>query len=220
MKTHPILFSSHMVQAIVNGTKTQTRRLVDFPKDFDGKEVFPNGKFGLKYTSSIEGETTQRLFPKYMIDDVLWIKETYSHTKQLNLSPDDENYGFVYKADNEPWNDFEYWKWKPSIHMPKEAARLFLCVLSVKAERLQDISIQDAIAEGLESKKCASKIIAPFVGYKNYLATEADDIFYYRSPIDSFKSLWISIYGEQNWNSNPWVFAYSFSLVNKPLNFI
>src|SRR5690554_6919216 len=110
-KMKPILFSTPMVQAILRGQKLQTRRVMKQPK---------------KWTD----------VPPISPGDILWVRETWQHTKVLNLHPVDANYGYVYRADAQPWEDIEGWKWKPSIFMPKEACRLWLKVTNVRVERL------------------------------------------------------------------------------------
>lgn len=133
----PILFSAPMVQAILKGQKTQTRRVVKDPHAIDLLEMGqPNNALSL--CSRRPG-------------DILWVRETWQHTKVLNLHPTDDCYGYVYRADGQPWEDYEGWTWKPSIFMPKEACRIFLKVTDVRLERLQSISEADARAEGFDS---------------------------------------------------------------------
>src|SRR5690554_3627422 len=96
----PILFSTPMVQAILKGQKSQTRRVVKPPKKCNAIPYpFPPG-------------------------DILWVRETWQHTKILNLHPSDEDYGYMYRADGGDWEYIDGWSWKPSIFMPKEACRL------------------------------------------------------------------------------------------------
>lgn len=194
----PILFSTPMVQAIMNGTKTQTRRAVKFPDDYDGKRVWDNGSLGLKYSA---GDITQRLYPNFYPGDVMWVRETWQHTKVLNLHPTDENYGYVYRAEGQPWEDYEGWRWKPSIFMPKEACRNFLEVKSMRAERLQDISEADAMAEGI-----SLDYDRPYNGWYDYIKKR----YCLESSIESFKTLWVSINGVESWEANPWVWVYGF----------
>lgn len=106
----------------------------------------------------------------------------------------------------------------PSIHMPKWAARTWLEITSVKVDRLQDIGMEDAIAEGVEG------FDQPTGGddyqdyWRNYLAGEKDADgwpWFAGDPIASFRSLWISIYGQESWDSNPWVFSYQFKLISQ-----
>ena len=165
----PILFSTPMVQAILRGEKTQTRREVKYWKKITNPKI---------------------------VGDILWVRETWQHTKALNLHISDENHGYVYKADGEPWEDYENWKWKPSIFMPKDACRIFLKITKIRIERLEDITKEDAIAEGIEK-------------WENCNSTGG-----VHPAIASFRSLWTSINGFDNLNSNPWVFVYDFERTN------
>lgn len=138
----PILFSTPMVQAILNRLKWQTRRVVKPQPDSRGPRT-ANVLF--------EDWHGKEIRPKYKAGDILWVRETWQHTKVLNLHPVDANYGYVYRADAQPWEDIEGWKWKSPIFMPKEACRIFLKVTDVRVERLQSISEADAKAEGVDS---------------------------------------------------------------------
>ena len=125
----------------------------------------------------------------YKVGEILWVRETWQ-----NICACPEQY--AYKADGE----FEpYSPWKPSIHMPKAAARLFLEVLSVDKEWLQDITHEDAEKEGCY---CIYENAIPYQHLKN----------------QSFQSLWDSIYAKRgySWNSNPRVYKYTFQVVDKP----
>lgn len=131
-----------MVQAILKGQKWQTRRVVKPQPDSRGPRT-ANVLF--------EDWHGKEIRPKYKVGDILWVRETWQHTKVLNLHPTDAAFGYVYRADGQPWEDYEGWTWKPSIFMPKEACRLWLKVTNVRVERLQAISEADARAEGFDS---------------------------------------------------------------------
>ena len=132
----PILFNTEMVRAILGGRKTVTRRAIR-PQP-EGKPIlmaenscYP-GCFGI-------GRTPMVIRPPCQPGDILWVRETWA----------ERPYGFVYKADGdepEGWDHDDHWR--PSIHMKKEAARLFLRVIGVRAERLQKISAKQARMEG------------------------------------------------------------------------
>jgi len=183
MKYIPILFSTPMVSAILDGRKTMTRRKT-----------------------------------KLQPGDVLWVRETFANN-------DDNTVGWFYKAD---YPNLKIPKWKPGIHMPKEACRIFLKVTGVKVERLQDISPMDAVNEGVEYYDIdhyalkGGELIADF---KNYTWVDDQNYEDYHFPtftnsIDSFRSLWQSINGVESWNENPWVWCISFERIEKPENFI
>lgn len=139
--------------------------------------------------------------------------KTIEELDKLGIQPhrfDEDQERFYYK-----WEPGQSpLRWKPSIFMPMEAARFFLEVTNVRAERLQDISEEDAIAEGIEeiSKTTESKL--PI--YRNYLP---DEILGFLSPEYSYQSLWDSLNAEKApWKSNPWVWVYEFKKVEKPNN--
>lgn len=140
MKERPILFSAPMVQAILEGRKTQTRRVVKPQPDEDGlakiKDEFVwQDTNGREYRSSHGAPS-----------DMLWVRETWVHCDGVNY----------YRADTTPDGDEirkRYGiKWKPSIFMPRDVCRLFLEVVGVRCERLQEITEDDAEAEGFDTR--------------------------------------------------------------------
>ena len=209
----PILFNTEMVQAILAGRKTQTRRII---KSRDESGIFQVCKnFDGKVTSIESLDWDERncekdILSKYQIDDILWVRETFQKLESVKHKEID----FLYKADVEYHNYFnsDLVVWSPSIHMPKEAARIFLKVTNVRVERLQDISEEDAIAEGVELGDPNKGII-----YRDYLRQKTFFLF----ARLSFKSLWDSINAKKHpWESNPWVWVYDFERIEKPENFI
>jgi len=180
MNFKPILFSTPMVQAILDGTKTQTRRIVKEPKGFIGKWLFQN----------VDYVRTRVKCPYGKVGDVLWVRETFTNS---------EEYPFIfYKADADDVSI----KWKPSIFMPKEACRLFLQVKNIRVERLQDISEQDAIAEGAKHGR--------FYGLGQIGGSTREGFF----------ELWETINKKGSVNKNPWVWVIEFEKIEKPENFI
>jgi hypothetical protein len=106
-------------------------------------------------------------------------------------------------------------KWKSSLFMRKEYARIWLEVISVRCERLKDISEANAIHEGVESWN--SPVHKGKISYQDYLQPGKKDIDCpFISPITSFMTLWQKINGEESWNQNPWVFIYDFKRIEKP----
>lgn len=248
MAFKPILFSVAMVEALLAGRKTMTRRIVKFPADFTGAQVFPNGIFGLKYSNS--EDTLARLYPKYEVGDILWVREEhyrfgywvrdgFSTTgkqkwafvpKELDI----EHEEFLY-SDNPPADFLKYraaencdsvprWYKRNSLFMPAQAARIFLEIKSIKAERINDISDDDATAEGIEINEVASGGDDYYSYPRNYMLNEktADGWFYFKNEQykESFLSLWESINGKESLEANDWVFAYGFERIGKPSNFI
>lgn len=207
MKTKPILFSTPMVQANTAGIKTQTRRVIDEHLygflEWAFKNKKPLGEWVFRNT-------------KYKMGDILWVRETFIDVKEQA----EKHFGavrFHYKADE---SFVGCWPWKPSIHMPKEAARQFIKILSVKVQRLQDISTSDAIAEGiLPLAMSNAQLIEMGQLYFDY-SKPAEIMNDGLDPVSSFKSLWQKINGKKiPWNENPFVWVYEYKLTEKPNNF-
>lgn len=201
MKQRPILMSGPLVREIFADNKNQTRRpiknehLIKMPDHWQltgngelwDTEPFPHFEFEEISTGHIMHERSKYGKPK----DQFWVRESWQHTKCLNLHTTDDNYGYVYRADQQPWEDYENWTWSPSIFMPKEACRLFLEIQEIRVERLQDISEQDAKAEGVKAFKPNVEGLIPS----------------YRV---GFFHKWIEIYGKDT-DTNPWVWKITFN---------
>jgi hypothetical protein len=143
---------------------------------------------------------TRRIFqegkPCPFVDEseMMWVRETWAKAP----------IGYVYKADYlEGVRPESVEKWQPSIFMPKEACRLKLRIKNIRVERLQDISDEDAIAEGIEQ----THLIKNIRFYRDYINGGAD------YPVESFKSLWILINGRESWDNNPLVWVIKFEEV-------
>ncbi|MGI0106714.1 hypothetical protein [Salinimicrobium sp. WS361] len=240
MAIKPILFSTPMVQAIMEDRKTQTRRIKglesknEFPDAWNRKgdprkttnrfwdhtkEKNPNPiavEFGFHHNDFPEGDIAY-MKAKVKPGDILWVRETWVPTRfdYMDMLKRGITHFIKYKADNDfdPKKELVGRPWKPSIHMPKAACRIFLEVTNVRVERLQDISEVDAIAEGLERHSTA---------FKNYMVDLKDEfpIYNFHDPVNSFNSLWQSINGKDSWKSNPWVWVYDFKRTEKPANFL
>lgn len=206
MKEIPILFSTAMVQAILEGRKSQTRRLV---KDkhvlysLDVNKVIP------EYFKDGDGGWC----PYGKPGDVLWVRETYMI--EGSMSHGESVLGVKYKAggrwiQNDSKEVFEIFHkskegWRPNIFLPKVAARIWLQVESVRVERLKDITDSDAIAEGIESKETK---LGP--SYIDYETGYCNGLFDARR---CFQSLWQLINGAESWQANPWVWVVSFKVL-------
>jgi len=221
MKEHPILFTSAMVRAILDGRKTQTRRIGKFQKD-DATEL------GVEYighaTKGLEAVATYRAFPDegsarwglcpcpYGVPgDRLWAKETHywdRFEKLPTTKPDDFPMDFYYRADGECCEQIPECqcgsegktKWRPSIFMPRWASRITLEITNVRVERLQDISESEAMAEGVIVKPSAG-IASNFCGGN----PGAAQFEYY--------ALWESINGKGSWARNPWVWVIEYKRI-------
>ena len=201
MKERPILFSAPMVRAILEGRKTQTRRVVKPQPTFYGPDNMHVDWKGNHYFSGY-GFSEQCLYG--LPGDRLWVRETWA-----SCEPTMFGLGAIYRAD--PMYDGcapgdLAWKWKPSIHMPRWASRINLEIVSVRVERLQEISEEDAIAEGIRSW-------GEF-GWENYMYPAGQsDFLYFKSPKESYRTLWESINGPGSWDINPWVWVVEFRRV-------
>ena len=213
MKERPILFSGPMVRAILEGRKTQTRRVI---KPQPKSELFRVGHYhetcidrhGNEYPScdemfgisSEDGEWSTKC--PYGVDgDRLWVRETWFDNQASDDGCTDQSPArCVYRADGEFGeqfaSDYLHAKWTPSIHMPRWASRIDLEITGVRVERLNEISDADAMAEGCEGLKHV-----PSVGGM------------LDPPRFEFQRLWESINGQGSWAANPWVWVVEFKRV-------
>ncbi len=206
MKEHPILFSTPMVQAILAGNKTMTRRVIK-PQPFKSEHWFewegtrPKAKKnGGGISSTHESSLIENLTwhcPYGKPGDVLWVREKFFKDDDFGANRKE----YVYAANIDEYI-LKYSKgiWKPSIHMPRRACRLFLKIKSIKVERLHSISEADAKAEGAEMLTNMHSDI-------NINAREPN----YRT---GFARIWIDINGLENYVTNPWVWVIEFEKIN------
>lgn len=186
MTERGMIFNGEMVRAILDGRKTQTRRPVKFPvhdKNL-GCELAGNELAG----ELSAGNYLNSAFGKP--GDRIWVRETWNKYGGL----------LTYRADHDWIDDMRKEtvctaKWVPSIHMPRWASRILLEITNVRVERLNSISDADAKAEGC----CYGR----GGGVPDFAVT----------PADHFPTLWASIYGEESWKSNPWVWVIEFKRV-------
>ena len=195
MSTKPILFNTEMVRAILEGQKTCTRRIVKgaIPDDaMWGYTMFtPKGCISCRGVYADEyGEKFFRLL--YQQGDILYVRETWCKGSWMN-----EKERYYYKADD---NDF-LCTWHPSIHMPKEAARVWLKVTDVRVERLQDIDGKGCVKEGIEEEPLK------YVGEEFVKGMYHDlwDSTIKKSDLDRY-----------SWQANPWVWVIEFERCEKP----
>lgn len=174
MKEHPITFRAPMVRAILEGRKTQTRRVAKVSSD-DCKSGFITPVAGFVPRTIVEHI---KYCPYGTPGDILWVREAYLY--------DDSWDEPIYRADGE--RDLPTGlRWRPSIHMPREACRIMLEITEVRVERLNDISGPDCLAEGI-----------------------THDSDKYGSVTHTYRELWESINGVGSWDLNPWVWVISF----------
>jgi hypothetical protein len=230
MTDRPIIFGTEMVRAILDGRKTQTRRIMKIQPPPDalvtvehyhpividrrgdtqpGKEIFgalwDNGDQGLRCRYGQPG-------------DHLWVRETWARHAS----------GVDYAADFAAISRPQAGPWRPSIHMPRWASRITLRIKDIRVERLQDISEDDATAEGCEAR--------PFPGpwWQGYRDLGDGELFHQqaigetppdwmiepkqmpptpwldRSARDGFQSIWMGLHGPNAWEANPWVWVINF----------
>lgn len=195
MKERPILFSAPMVRALLAGTKTQTRRVVS-ERHIDAAP--PVHFFRWLMENSPYGQQ----------GDLLWVRETFFDCDPCNSAKLSEGWKsrYAYHADGDLIGCH---KWKPSIHMPRYASRILLEIVSVRVERLQDISESDAIAEGVFRKTGTTPI-------GDSVETVNGGELIYAVPTQArfeYSRLWESINGTGSWDKNPWVWVIQFKVV-------
>jgi hypothetical protein len=195
MSERPIIFQGEMVRAIRNGRKTQTRRAIKPVPTFNGGGACHDA--GALQQDYVEPHW---VFPKTCPygapGDLLWVRETWAPlpgSVVLNVA--------FYRADTKAAPDDV--RWRPSIHMPRWASRITLRITDVRVERLQDISEEDAEAEGL------TKEIAP----NGHVTWHVPDLLGAQTPCRAFRLLWEDINGAGAWDANPWVWVIEFERV-------
>lgn len=157
--------------------------------------------------------------------DLLWVKETFEvlayneESKSLSIRYEDDDV-MMCNLENREWTKFSKWKKKygrkSSLFLFKSCSRIWLQVEWVRVERLQDISEEDAVSEGIENYITDTDVLPV---YRNYTVTrkelEADHWAHCADDsIDSFKSLWMSINGPESWENNPWVWVIKFKVLS------
>lgn len=203
MNEKPILFNAEMVNAILSGRKTQTRRIMKVQpepsKSRSGDYWFPCNKMqSMVHVSDLlpgnpympdAHEFFSTCCPLGGIGDQLWVREAFAAGLCTKST-------LAYRATHKTEDLEEGWgetiKWTPSIHMPRWASRINLLITGVRVERLKDISEKDAAAEGCAYGKGNGEID---------LAVR---------PENHFPTLWASIYGAESWQANPWVWVIDF----------
>lgn len=206
----PIIFSAPMVRALLDGRKTQTRRVVtSFTSFFDGwGRRHPWGELDFERAWIDNGpspagnpgpylqvpwptrDTVHRVYPRLWEGDTLWVRETWASTDQAGINP--EEGGIVYRATDPDWSEEEGWRWRSPIHMPRWASRITLEITAVRVQRIQEISSQDAALEGVRPTADQQP---PGIRM-------------------AFKELWDSINAKRGfpWADNPWVWVLEFKL--------
>lgn len=230
----PILFNTDMVRAILDGRKTVTRRLIKQPWGnscthcrYVHNEFIYDNMAETVYCARcgeplwINPFTDKGYKAPYQIEDFLYVRETFTEScpygiddcptgkpKQADRLCDvcQHNKPFYYKADG---IDAGYVKWTPSIHMPKQAARIWLKVTNVKVERLQDITNEQILAEGANKDRIDS--------YIRKMAEDTEE-WTRAAYLLEWSNLWDDTVkaDRQKWENNPWVWVIEFERCEKP----
>lgn len=209
IKEYPILFTAPMVRAILDDRKTMTRRVIN-PQPAGGVRASPFVPSGVE---DMHGRELRCPYAK----ERLWVKETFLHATYVSLAESGDHQMsranlVEYVADGARprylypgVGGSPYMQKRPSIHMPRWASRINLEIVGVKVERLQDISEEDARAEGVEPWVPAGAALAAID--KEVSERQGWDYPRYRN---SFHELWDTINGPESWALNPWVWVISF----------
>jgi hypothetical protein len=217
MTDRPILFSAPMVRALREGRKTQTRRILKPQLECSSHAAWPDNpepvpsldEDGVHCATCGAGIGPRKggwkgIPVRFAVGDRLWVRETFSGAHELrHLPPRDWVSPFWYWADGNP-DDGDWTKPKPGIHMPRWASRLTLVVSNVKVERLHDISLLDAMAEGCEIRQMW------LFGLEGEERRQVG--------VRSFQSVWENVNGADSWKSNPFVVAVSFHVYRKNID--
>lgn len=212
----PILYQTEMIQANLTDLKTQTRREMNpQPIKLESLWTFKSTAWSADKgpIRPIYGHSLYNNCPYGKPGDLLYARETWHSVHDCKT---DEFLKYGYKAD---WSDgiTSHPKnkgiWNPSIHMPKAASRIWSMVEDVRIERLHDISKEDAIAEGI-GRWVETRMKSQPTRYKVY-TDEDPEALYTSDPIDSYRTLWISINGQKSWDANPWSWVVKYRILSK-----
>ncbi|HBZ8551638.1 TPA: hypothetical protein MM834_004294 [Salmonella enterica subsp. houtenae] len=221
MKERGMIFNAEMVRAILDGRKTQTRRVlgtyqdaVKFCPEWDvnGKQIFI--VLGEKDHTGMNPVITAIPCPFGQPGDRIWVRETFRvHSRATDFAT------LVYRASvRNSWTEQTHRvpvavcnkpatadKWTPSIHMPRWASRILLEITDVRVERLHSISERDALREGLFQLPASGRYcLQPGMQYFGMASHSAKEVYSW---------LWASVYGEESWAANPWVWVIEFKRV-------
>ena len=193
-KEKPIIFSTPMIKAILEGRKTQTRRVIKLPKEApQGRVPFykdiPDPTLGVHAFWEVK--------PKYERGDILWVKETWADIAET--TPGNFHYKSCATEGDIEWFKENNWKWKSAMFMPRKAARIFLEVKSVRVERSQEITGRDVLAEGIDNGHSNPKMGLRWENMQRM----------------AFSELWDSINAKRgySWKSDPWVWVIEFGRI-------
>lgn len=232
MAIKPILFNTEMVRAIMDGRKICTRRVIKpqpqarlcytyagSHNDCIGKWTYPNKVahefWGKKYKlpeNIMDEELSKRWNPPYHTDDILYVRETWSKGYEEGT--------YIYRADDKladvpAFKESSKLIYRPSIHMPKEAARIWLKVTDVRVERLHDITEDGALREGAQGARCNHAALG------EHGCTDCMNTGWIEPPQVEFMQIWDSTIkkadlNQYGWDANPFVWVIEFERCEKP----
>lgn len=208
----PMLFSAPMVRALLDGRKTQTRRVVKPQPESDIQSAYPDASgngfifWSTPPSDKLAAFTKEQyqdegIKPPHPVGNRIWVRETWAtkdhltHVKPRNLPVMSK----IYYIATPEFGLVNVDKFRPSIHMPRWASRITLEITDVRVQRLQEITEEDARAEGVERYQNGM--------YRDYCGSGDMPVQFART---SFSTLWDSIHGPDAWEQNPWVWAYTF----------
>lgn len=224
----PILFNTEMVKALLDGRKTVTRRVVKPKCKHNFVSTGIDGEPAECRMIDIETqEIVRHVYPPYQPGDILYVRETYGTYSTFN------GHSYAYKGDYIDFENSEKAKklvkrWIPSIHMPREAARIFLRVTGVRVERLQEITEEQAVKEGVPADWPMDKVYCPIckgeglIGAVHSVSLGFMEVEcpHCEKVTSRFQNLWNStikpadlpLYG---WDASPWVWVIEFERISK-----
>ncbi|MEJ3766320.1 MAG: hypothetical protein WGP72_11960 [Klebsiella quasipneumoniae] len=225
MKERGMIFNAEMVRALLDGRKTQTRRIMKVQPESnqlglllitDSTKHSDIGKYHWAESNATGNHVRSKLFlcPFGAVGDRIWVREGFfpAPLEMQSEPPRKTMWNIAYRdgmqmeklapAEYNP-TIYNYERWTPSIHMPRWASRILLEITDVRVERLNGISEEDARAEGIIDGGCLNCGEPEPCGCAN---PEPD-------ATDAFAYLWQSIYGQESWNANPWVWVISFERI-------
>jgi hypothetical protein len=214
MRERPILLSDAEVRAILAGTKTQTRRVVQSPAkgmQREGMEVIQRREPGDKWygdfvwsmrdRSGVWGDYTDEEFralcPFGAPGDRLWVRECFAEIDRRHGLG-----GLAYRATEDAETYPGFWRWTPSVQMPRWASRITLEIGHVRVERLHEIAPEDARAEGVVVPRCSCERCS----MTSEICTADCSVY-----VEGFRDAWVSTHGRGGWLSNPWVWVVDFA---------
>lgn len=215
MKESGMIFNAEMVRALLDGRKTQTRRIMKVQPVLNGNfyEVFGSAwSKGMTSIPAVPGHSLSTRCPFGAVGDRIWVREGFfpAPLEMQSEPPRKTMWNIAYRdgmqmeklapAEYNP-TIYNYERWTPSIHMPRWASRILLEITGVRVERLNAISQEDAQAEGME-----------LTGWRPTYS-DPDSGGEVMTPYDNFAELWSSIYGDGSWQANPWVWVIEFKRV-------